>query len=814
MARKTFEMSFQIGGKLASSFSNAFSGVNNRLTDLGNQARQTQRALDSLNNDFRRGKIEQEQYEEATKRLTRQLAKLEMAQKGLNDFKSSLAGGAAMAKSAAAMAAVAGAAAATGVAINSLSTAGNFEQQMTKVGVIAGASSRELNELKDTALELGAKSSLSASEVAVAMGEIAAKGMDTNAIVGAMPGIIAAAEASGEDLAMTSEVVTSALNAFAMEASGASHVADVMAMSANKTAAGVEDLGYSFQYAAPVANTLGISLEELAAATGIMADKGLGGQKAGTALRMALIRLSDPPTEAAKALSSLNFEVTDSQGKFKSLTQLSKDWNKATKNLSDTQKVQYASTVFGTEAATGMINLFAAGSDKIDELTKSLEGSTGAAKEAADAMKDNYAGALEELSGSIETAQIKFMTPVLPVFKELFEGVGSILDTNLGGIEQAGGQLADGLRDIFEPFATKRPELTPEIRHDPDAYAQYRKDLSKYMKFEGMDFGDKFVYMLDEAAVKISAWLDGPGGESMNKIFTKLGEIAAKAWFNAFTGLVKSSVSNLAQGNLASGLGLGAAAWTLGGGALVKGGLAVGKMAGGMIGAKGPVQLGSKAAATVAPAAKAVQSGGKAAATAAPRAAQTAGKVASLTSKLGGVGKVLGKAAVPIAAVTTVIDVIRSDDKARAAASGAGGLAAGAGGAKVGAAIGTAIAPGIGTAIGGVLGGIVGYAGGKWLGGKAVDTARQSAQPPGNTKETAAQADDSLNTLKSGTDKLKTNLEALANQAEQAEGWLESLSSIQTAGKQVEQALYNLAMRINNVQMPNMGGNKRVSFFG
>ena len=69
MARKTFEMSFQIGGKLASSFSNTFSGVNNRLTDLGNQSRQTQRALDSLNRDFKKGKIDQDQYKEATERL-------------------------------------------------------------------------------------------------------------------------------------------------------------------------------------------------------------------------------------------------------------------------------------------------------------------------------------------------------------------------------------------------------------------------------------------------------------------------------------------------------------------------------------------------------------------------------------------------------------------------------------------------------------------------------------------------------------------------------------------------------------------------
>src|SRR5690606_30743281 len=100
-------------------------------------------------------------------------------------------------------------------------------------------------------------------------------------------------------------------------------------------------------------------------------------------LRMALMRLSNPPKKAQQALDKLNISITNSEGKFKSLTELTEDWNKATKNLTDAQKVAYAQTIFGTEAATGMLNLFAAGAEELDELTKSLEKSTGAAKEAA-----------------------------------------------------------------------------------------------------------------------------------------------------------------------------------------------------------------------------------------------------------------------------------------------------------------------------------------------------------------------------------------------------------------------------------------------
>jgi TP901 family phage tail tape measure protein len=150
-------------------------------------------------------------------------------------------------------------------------SAADFDTAIRKAGAIAGASASELKDMKDAALDLGATTSKSAKEVANAMTELAAKGFDANQTIAAMPGIIKAAEASGEDLALVSDTITSALNAFRMEASEANKVADVMAMTANKSAAGIADMQYAFKYAAPAAAQLGISMEELAAATGIMA---------------------------------------------------------------------------------------------------------------------------------------------------------------------------------------------------------------------------------------------------------------------------------------------------------------------------------------------------------------------------------------------------------------------------------------------------------------------------------------------------------------------------------------------------------------
>jgi TP901 family phage tail tape measure protein len=809
MAKKAFEMHFQIGGKLESSFSNVFSKATRSLGDLKQESRQTQRALDQLGNDFRKGKIHQTQYAESTERLTRELKQLEHAQNRINSFNTTVGNGFNTVKATAGIAAIATAAAGTAVAFKTMDTAGSFQQQMTKVGVKAESTTAELKSLNDTALTLGANSSLSASEVAIAMDELAAKGFNANKIVGAMPGIIAAAESSGEDLALTSDVVTSALNAFELQAEQANHVADVMAMSANRTAAGIKDLGYSFKYAAPIAKTLGISLEELAASTGIMVDKGLSGEQAGTSLRMSLIRLTDAPKEAQKAMKKLNFTAIDSKGKFKSLAQITRDWNKSTKGLTDAQKVQNAATVFGTEAATGMLNLFSSGPEKIDEMTKALENSTGAAAEAAKAMKDNYAGSLEELGGSIETAQIKFATPILPVFQELFDGIGATLDEKSNVFERAGQRVAAGLNDIFDPFSTQRPEL-PAFAQNADSelkreqLSKYQTELDKYNKFSGMDFGDKIVYSLDEATVKIEEWLSGPGGDSMNKIFVKLGEIAGKAWLGAFTDTVTSAGSNIADGNIPAALGLGTLAWMMGGGLLVKGAWGAGKWGLDKVkGAKG----GPKPVVT-----PATNTPVK---TTAPK---TGGKVVNFPNKAGGAvskggsgvfKKVLGP-------LGTLLAIDQGTNWINSSMDWAFGHKEG--GIKPGGIFNNPLttekwADSKTGAVPEWFKATFGFGNTAKAASIPVPDNRPHTRPTPLFEKAPTQVGNSFNEMKSSADKVKTNLDQLTTQADQASGWLSSLKNIQSAGQKVVKALENLETKINNVQLP-VVKSKRVSYDG
>ncbi|QYG30989.1 phage tail tape measure protein [Mammaliicoccus sciuri] len=154
-------------------------------------------------------------------------------------------------------------------------TAADFEGQMSRVGAISEASKGELKAMSDQAVELGAKTSKSAKETADGMEELAALGFNAKEIMAAMPAVISASEASGADMAETAKIMASSLNAFGLEAKDSGHVADLLAMAANKSAADISYMGDALKYAGPPANSLGVSLEDTSAAIGIMSDAGL-----------------------------------------------------------------------------------------------------------------------------------------------------------------------------------------------------------------------------------------------------------------------------------------------------------------------------------------------------------------------------------------------------------------------------------------------------------------------------------------------------------------------------------------------------------
>ena len=309
-----------------------------------------------------------------------------------------------------------------------VTTGNDFEAQMSRVQAIAGATKDELQELTNQAMDLGAETTFSASQVAEGMENLASAGFTTKEIMDAMPGLLDLAASSGADLATSSEIAASAIRGFGLEASSSAHVADIFAEASARTNAQVEDMGYAMKYIAPVANTMGLKIEEVAAAIGIMSDAGIKGEQAGTTLRGALVRLTKPTDKMIGVMEELGISFYDNEGKMKSLTEMISMLQDATKGLTDEQEQNALTTLFGTESLSGMVALINRGSEELSDMTKSFENCDGAAQNMADTMLDNTKGAFESLSGSLESAGIAIQQALAPSIKELSGWIQDLVD--------------------------------------------------------------------------------------------------------------------------------------------------------------------------------------------------------------------------------------------------------------------------------------------------------------------------------------------------------------------------------------------------
>ena len=351
-----------------------------------------------------------------------------------------------------------------GVATAAVKVGSDFEAQMSRVQAISGATGKELEELRSQAVELGADTSFSASEAAQGMENLAAAGFETNEIMDAMPGLLDLAAASGEDLASSSDIAASTLRGFGLAAEDAGHVADVLAENANRTNSSVTETGEAMKYIAPLARAAGISMEETAAAIGIMANAGIQGSQAGTTLRGALSRLSKPTADMQQAMNELGIEFYDSEGKMLSLADQVGMLQSAMEGMTDEQKNNYLVTLYGQEALSGMLALINEGPDSLASLTAAYEQCDGSAQTAAATMQDNLKGAVEELSCSAESLGIVFYDSVAGSLKEAAQSatdsVNNITDAfNNGGLSSAIEAAGNEFANLATSAAAQAPKM-------------------------------------------------------------------------------------------------------------------------------------------------------------------------------------------------------------------------------------------------------------------------------------------------------------------------------------------------------------------
>ena len=388
----------------------------------------------------------------------------EQFQKNTSSLGSKLAGGlkTGLSVSAKAIASVSGALGTASVA--AIKVGSDFEAQMSRVQAISGATGAELENLRNQAIQLGADTSFSASEAAQGMENLAAAGFTTSEIMDAMPGLLDLAAAAGEDLAASSDIAASTLRGFGLAASDAGHVADVLAENANRTNSSVAETGEAMKYIAPLARAAGISMEETAAAIGIMANAGIQGSQAGTTLRGALSRLSKPTDDMVGVMEQLGISFYDSEGKMKSLSDQVGMLRTAMQGMTDEQKNNVLVTLYGQESLSGMLALINEGEGSLTQLTESFRECDGAAQQAATTMQDNLQGAIEQMKGSLETLGIVLYDSVSEPLKNLAQQATDAInqlttafqENGMPGLISVGGQV---ISNILLGIAQMLPSL-------------------------------------------------------------------------------------------------------------------------------------------------------------------------------------------------------------------------------------------------------------------------------------------------------------------------------------------------------------------
>lgn len=308
----------------------------------------------------------------------------------------------------------------------------DFDRVITGAGAKAGASAAELEKMRAAATQMGADFPVSATEVAQAMDALAASGFNANQTVALMPSILTSAVASGEGLAQTSQVVTSALNIWGMAqenvGQNAARVADVIQQAANASALGLQDFGIALQYAGAPAAALNVNIEELSTALALIKNRGIDASTAGTSLRSLFTRLSNPPKQAAEAIAQLGLQVTDSAGNFIGLENVISQMRSAMQGLNDTQRIALAQAIAGTEGYSALLSLVDTAPEEYRRMTEEINNAAGSSARQYEIMKNTLSGSVEDMKGSLEALAINFGSVLAPSIRQAAAAIGSIAD--------------------------------------------------------------------------------------------------------------------------------------------------------------------------------------------------------------------------------------------------------------------------------------------------------------------------------------------------------------------------------------------------
>lgn len=351
-----------------------------------------------------------------------------------------------------------------------IKTTADFDAQMSKVRAISGATGDEFDLLRAKAREMGEKTKYSAQDAASAMEFMSMAGWKTEDMLEGIEGIMNLAAASGEDLALTSDIVTDALTAFGLTAKDSGDFADLLAQTAANANTNVAMMGETFKYAAPVMGAMGYSAKDTALAIGLMGNAGIKATSAGTALRGMITRMAKPTKESAAAMERLGIELYNEEGQMYSFLEImeqmragfgqinmpvdefndrvgtlykmmedgiitEKEFLKEQDELilqaygaEEAEKARAAAMLAGKNALSGMLAIVNASDEDFYKLKDAIDSSSGAAQKMSEIMMDNTSGKMQVLMSKVQELAISLGDLLIPVVDKVVEYLQGMTD--------------------------------------------------------------------------------------------------------------------------------------------------------------------------------------------------------------------------------------------------------------------------------------------------------------------------------------------------------------------------------------------------
>lgn len=341
----------------------------------------------------------------------------------------------------------------------------DFESAMSNVAAISGATGDDLQMLKDTAQEMGATTQFSATEAANALSYMALAGWDANQSASALPGVLNLAAASGMELASASDMVTDYMSAFGMSCEQSGYFADMLAYAQSNANTTAELLGESYKNCAANMAAAGQDVETTTSLLAMMANQGLKGSEAGTALAAVMRDLTAKMSDGAIKIGDTSVAVQDANGNYRDLTDILQDVESATNGMGDAEKAAALSSTFTADSIKGLNLILNAGVSNAADFENQLRNSGGTAENMANVMNDNLAGAMKSLQSRAETfgnaIYESFSVQLKDAVNTAADALGSLTDAfKTGGIEGAFNQLGILAQQGIQTIIAQAPAMT------------------------------------------------------------------------------------------------------------------------------------------------------------------------------------------------------------------------------------------------------------------------------------------------------------------------------------------------------------------